>query len=79
MTVAAPAELTADAGDCPVVAGGSAAAGAGEDDPADGGTAAETAFGVPCAALGRALAEAAEAGREEDGAGEADGPPRLVT
>ena len=53
--------------------------GAADNDPADGRTAAESAFCGPSAAPGCALADAGEVGREEDGAGEADGPPRLIT
>ena len=71
--VAALPELPAGAGDGPAVAGGA------ENDPTEGGTAAETAFGGPGAALGCALADASEVGWEEDSAGEADASPRLVT
>ncbi len=45
--VASPAEFPAGAFDATVVADGSAAAGAGEDDPAAGGVAAEAADGPP--------------------------------
>ena len=69
--VAPPAELPAGVFADPAMAGGSTVTGAG--DPADGGTAAETVFGSSDAALGCALADAGEAGLEEDG------PPRLIT
>ena len=56
--VAAPAKLPGGAGDGPTVAEGPAVAGGAEDDPADGGTAAETAFGGLGAEPGCAVAVA---------------------
>jgi len=78
--VASTGELPAGAFDGAAVAASAPAAGAGEDDPAAVGVAAEAAVGGPGVAAGAAAAGAGEDDPAAGGAAAAaDVPPRLVT